>query len=167
MEPPVAREAMFENRINRLSENCRRMKNDWAAPNRTDGFWQAVRLFLLRALVVELPAILPPVCSPHSSSLSASRRYPSAAQLFPHAVAQLCCRTLITTRLSSLRRRQWTAPSAVDSWRRAWTWASQRPSATPTTLPSTSVSSRSKSERLSLKVERLIAPQTSVVYRAG
>ena len=41
MENPVEREAKFEDRMNRMQTNCRRIKKDWATPNRTDGFWQA------------------------------------------------------------------------------------------------------------------------------
>ena len=41
MQDPVQREAEFEDRMNRMQTNCRRIQKDWATPNRTDGFWQA------------------------------------------------------------------------------------------------------------------------------
>ena len=41
MQDPAQREAEFEDRMNRMQANCRRIQKDWATPNRTDGFWQA------------------------------------------------------------------------------------------------------------------------------
>ena len=40
MENPVEREAKFEDRMNRMQTNCRRIQKDWATPNKTDGYWQ-------------------------------------------------------------------------------------------------------------------------------
>ena len=43
MECPVKREADFEKRMNRMVINCKTIKEEWAAPNLQDKYWQAVR----------------------------------------------------------------------------------------------------------------------------